>query len=57
MNHQIITQGIIKDIESNVIDHAAIKGFETKNVYGISRIQNNIEITDHDIVVCELDII
>jgi len=56
INHQIITQGTIKGIETNVIDHAAIKGFESKNVYGISRIQNNIEMTDHDIVVCELNI-
>ena len=54
-NHTIITNGLIPKIETVSIDHIAVKGYEEKDLFGVSKIQNGIELTDHDLIFCELN--
>ena len=53
-NHKIITTGIIPKIETVSIDHVAVKRFDVKEMFGVSKIQDGIELTDHDLIFCEL---
>lgn len=53
-NYNVITKGIISGINDVVIDHIAVKGFSSDELYGISRFQNGIELTDHDLIFCNL---
>ena len=54
-NHKIITSGIIPKIETVAIDHIAVKGYEVKDLFGVSKIHNGLELTDHDLIFCELN--
>ncbi len=52
--HKIITNGIIPKIETVSIDHVAVKGFDEKEMFGVSRFKDGIELTDHNLIFCEL---
>ncbi|MBO4439114.1 MAG: endonuclease/exonuclease/phosphatase family protein [Spirochaetaceae bacterium] len=53
--YNVITSGNLAKLNTQVIDHIALRNFKAKEVYGISRIQNDLELTDHDIVVAEIE--
>ena len=51
----VISRGVISGINDVVIDHIAVKGFSTYELHGVSRIHNGIELTDHDLIFCNLN--
>ena len=52
--YTIITSGVVPRINKQVIDHIAIRGLETRDIYGIPRFKDGIELTDHDIIFAEI---
>ena len=51
----VISRGVISGINDVVIDHIAVKGFSAYELHGVSRIHNGIELTDHDLIFCNLN--
>lgn len=41
-------------IETVSIDHVAVKRFDVKEMFGVSKIKDGLELTDHDLIFCEL---